>query len=71
MATLSEHVASVQAALQAARDDGYLIEWDFSHTDWWGELEVSEVRAGLYRNRRDADGIMRVEERANFLEAYI
>jgi len=57
--------------MDAARKDGVLLDWDFSYTDWWGEIEVSSVTLSLYRNRRGADGIMRVDERATALEVDI
>lgn len=72
MATISEHVAAIQAAIQAARDDGYLIEWDFSYVDWgWAGRDVSTVEAHLYRNRRGSDGIMRQVEREMILDDFV
>lgn len=71
MATLSEHVAAIQAAIQAARNDGYLIEWDFSYIEWYDEREVSTVEAHLYRNRRGSDGIMRQVEREMILDEFV
>lgn len=65
--TGAEHAEAIRAAIRAARDDGYLIRWDFCYVDWWGEPEVSEVNMGLYRTRRGADGVMRVDERAEVL----
>ena len=70
-ATLSEHVAAIQAAFQAARDDGCLVEWDFSYIDWWGEREVGTIEGHLYRNKRGDDGVMRQIERELFLEGDI
>jgi len=66
MATVSEHVAAVQAALQAARDDGYLFQaWpDVGHID-------SHVDLMLIRNKRGSDGVMRNEERAKIGTVYI
>lgn len=65
--TLEEHVSALRAALEAARGDGYLIDFDFEYTEWWGDLQVSSLEVSLYRNKRGADGIMRVEERSAFL----
>jgi hypothetical protein len=58
--SLSEHVTAVQAALGAARLDGYLLQgWtDDYHNDSFG------VDLMLIRNRRGLDGVMRNEERA-------
>lgn len=69
MATINEHVDNIQAAIAAARDDGYLLDWDFDLIEWWGDWGVSEVRLNLKQNRRDKDGIMRVHESANILTA--
>ena len=71
MATLSEHVAAVQAAIQAAREDGYLLGWDFDHDYSVDYPLVEEVSLSLYRNRRGEDGIMRQVERELVLEAYV
>ena len=71
MATLSEHAATIQAAIEAARSDGCLLDWDFSYIEWWGETEVSTVNLALYRTKRGEDGVMRVDERARVLEADI
>jgi hypothetical protein len=58
--SLSEHVAKIQAALEAAREDGYLLQgWtDGYHNDSVG------VDLMLIRNKRGDDGVMRNEERA-------
>lgn len=65
--TGKEHAEAIRAAIQAARDEGYLIDWDFYYIDWWGHREVSEVVMGLYRSKRGADGVMRVDEQAEIL----
>lgn len=65
--TGQEHADAINAAIRAARKDGFLLEWDFYYVDWWGEREVSEVNMGLYRNKRGEDGVMRVDERVEIL----
>lgn len=65
--TGAEHAEAIRAAINAARADGYLIGWDFYYVDWWDEREVSGVNMNLYRNKRGADGVMRVDERAEVL----
>lgn len=66
--TIDEHIAAIKSALEAARQDGYLVEGVFFYASWWGEREVSSFEMGLYRCERGADGIMRVKERGMFLE---
>jgi hypothetical protein len=65
MATISEHVASVQAAIKAARDDGYLTCWDFTYDSC--DMEVKSVDLSFYRVSRGADGFMRVVEMETIL----
>lgn len=65
--TLTEHAETIKAAIKAAREDGYYLQWDFLYVDWWGEREVSTVTVDLVTHRR-VDGIMRITERANVLE---
>ena len=75
LATLSAHVTALHAAIQAAREDGYLLGWDFDYGYSYGysvdHSWVEEVSLSLYRNRRGEDGIMRREEEATVLEAYV
>ena len=64
--TLDEHVAAVQAALGAAREDGYLLQgWPDDYNN------PSMVDLMFVRNKRGEDGVMRVESRAKIDEVYI
>lgn len=58
MATLSEgtgreHLAAIKAAIEAAREDGFLLEFQS-----YG-FESQYVQLFLWRNRRGEDGVMR------------
>ncbi len=66
-ATLSEHVAAIQAAIKAAREDGYLLQgWTMD----WFEDSV-EVDLMLVRSKRGKDGVMRNESMALIEKVYI
>lgn len=71
MATLSEHVAAIEAAIQAARDDGCVIDPEFYYVDWWGELKVSSYEISIARNKRDKGGIMHRDESMIFLDGSV
>lgn len=67
MATLSEHVASVQAALRAAYDDGYLFQgWP---DDYDGGATMVDLM--FVKNLRGSDGVMRNIERAKIETVYL
>jgi hypothetical protein len=67
MATLSEHVASVRAALQAAREDGYLLQ------GWPDDYDggATQVDLMLIKNLRGKDGVMRNVERGKIETVYL
>jgi len=67
MATLTEHVAAVQAAIRAAYEDGYLFQG-------WSDIYLEEtvhVDLMLIRNERGEDGVMRNVERAEIGTVWI
>ena len=67
MATLSEHVAAVQAAIQAAREDGYLFQgWPDDYDGFASMVDLMFVR-----NKRGEDGVMRNVERAKIDTVYL
>lgn len=51
--TGQEHLAAIKAAIEAAREDGFLIGFDTY------ELESRYVQLTLWQNRRGEDGVMR------------
>jgi hypothetical protein len=67
MATLSDHVAAVQAAIMAAYEDGYLLQgWP---DDYSGGATLVDLM--FVKNKRGADGVMRNEERARIETVYL
>lgn len=66
MATLSEHVAAVQAAIGEARAEGYLFQvWPDSYND------LESVDLIFVRNKRGEDGVMRVDRKAVIETVYV
>lgn len=59
MASLTEHVAAVQAALQAAKEDGYKPDFWFNYDE---QGDVEEVVCHMIRLQHK-DGWMQVAER--------
>lgn len=51
--TGQEHLAAIKAAIAAAREDGFLLEFQTY------ELESRYVQVMLWQNRRGEDGVMR------------
>jgi len=72
MAAIEEHVENIKAAIQAAREDGYLVDFEFDYDYYtYDYTYVDRVTVSLARNRRGEDGIMRQVECETFLEADI
>lgn len=51
--TGEEHLAAIKAAITAAREDGFLLEFQTC------DFESQYVQLMLWQNRRDEDGVMR------------
>lgn len=63
----SEHAAAIKAAIEAARQEGYLFQTEAD--DYYGDMISTWLV--LVRNKRGADGVMRNEERAFIEEVHI
>jgi hypothetical protein len=51
--TGQEHAAAIRAAVEAAREDGFLLEFQTY------DFESQYVQLMLWQDRRDGDGVMR------------
>lgn len=62
MATPSEkgraHLAAIKAAIEAAREDGFLLEFQSYNFESYN-FESQYVQLFLWQNHRDGDGVMR------------